>query len=105
MFFVLGALITSVLVNAIAIFVDGLHPKTDWEDETHAIKNNMNVILEFVISWAILAVVVIPFFVIDLAAYWEIYAIVVLIVLTILSILFVLVTPKIILKHLMQSSS
>lgn len=104
-FFVLGALITSVLVNAIAIFVDGLHPKTDWEDETHAIKNNMNVILEFVISWAILAVVVIPFFVIDLAAYWEIYAIGMLIVLTILSILFVLVTPKIILKHLMQSSS
>lgn len=104
-FFVLGALITSVLVNAIAIFVDGLHPKTDWEDETHAIKNNMNVIFEFVISWAILAVVVIPFFVIDLAAYWEIYAIVMLIVLTILSILFVLVTPKIILKHLMQSSS
>lgn len=105
LFFVLGAFITSVLVNAIAIFVDGLHPKTDWEDETHAIKNNMNVILEFVISWAILAIVMVPFFMFNLSAYWEVYSIAMLILLTLLSVLFVLVTPKIILKHLMRSSS
>ena len=100
LFFLLGSLITTILVNAIAIFVDGLHPKTDWQDETSAVKNNMNVVLEFLIGWAILAVVVAPLFLLGLTSHWEIYSIVMILALLIFTIWFTLYTPKIIFKHL-----
>ncbi|MDY4278950.1 MAG: hypothetical protein SOX68_08320, partial [Faecalicoccus sp.] len=103
-FFLLGSILTTVLVNAIAIFVDGIHPKTDWEDETSAVKNNMNVVLEFLISWAILAVTVAPFFLFDLMASWEMYSIIMLVIILLITIGFVIITPKVILKHLMQTS-
>lgn len=105
LFFVIGSLLTTILVNAIAIFVDGIHPKTDWEDETSAVKNNMNVVLEFLISWAILAVVIVPLFVFDLMEIWEMYSIIMLVILLLITIGFVLLAPKIILKSLMQSSN
>lgn len=104
LFFLLGSVLTTVLVNAIAIFVDGIHPKTDWEDETSAVKNNMNVVLEFLISWAILAVTVAPFFLFDLMASWEMYSIIMLVIILLITIGFVIITPKVILKHLMQTS-
>ena len=104
LFFLLGSVLTTVLVNAIAIFVDGIHPKTDWEDETSAVKNNMNVVLEFLISWAILAVTVAPFFLFDLMANWEMYSIIMLVIILLITIAFVIITPKVILKHLMQTS-
>ena len=32
--FVIGALLASLVVNFLALLIDGIHPKINWEDET-----------------------------------------------------------------------
>ena len=97
--FVLGALLSTVLINQIAILIDGLHPKLNWEDETQAVKNNMNVMAELFLSWLVLALFVGLFFLIDNLT---VYTIVAGLVLVGLIVVFGIITPKLVIKHLMK---
>ncbi len=97
--FVLGALLSTVLINQIAILIDGLHPKLNWEDETQAVKNNMNVMAELFVSWLVLALFVGLFFLIDNLT---VYTIVAGLVLVGLIVVFGIITQKLVIKHLMK---
>lgn len=106
LFFVIGTLITSILVNCIGILVDGLHPKLDWDDEMSAIKNNMNIIFEFLISWGILVIFIVPIFTTSMFDLnnWEFYAAFTLIMFSVVTIAAFFLTPKMIEKHLHKIS-
>lgn len=56
----IGCLLCSYLVNWAGLLCDGLRPKLVWENETAAVKNNYNLIFAMLISWALLAILVLP---------------------------------------------
>lgn len=94
-----GALLSSILVNLISILIDGIHPKLDWEDETGAVKQNFNVMGELFVSWLILGLFVLLYFV---SPSLDIFALLALIVTIVLVGIFYKFVPKIVLKHLMN---
>ena len=61
-FFIMGCLVSVLIVNQIGLLVDAFHPKLVWDDETAAVKNNYNVLYEMFISWIVLAIVCVPMF-------------------------------------------
>lgn len=101
--FILGSLITTIFINQIALIIDGIHPKLNWEDETSAIKNNLNVMFELLFSWALLALLTAPLFLFNLYDHLEIYAIFISILLIILILIIYIISPKFILKHLKKA--
>lgn len=98
--FVIGALLASLVVNFLALLIDGIHPKINWEDETSAIKNNLNVVFEFLASWAIVVILCVPFFLFNIFDYLIYYTIFVSIVFVILIAIMYIFGPKIILRSL-----
>lgn len=94
-----GALLSSILVNLISILIDGIHPKLDWEDETGAVKQNFNVMGELFVSWLILGLFVLLYFV---SPSLDIFALLALIVTIVLVGIFYKFVPKVVLKHLMN---
>ncbi|HAM31908.1 MAG TPA: hypothetical protein DCP49_10820 [Erysipelotrichaceae bacterium] len=97
--FVLGALLSTILINEIAILIDGLHPKLNWEDETAAVKNNMNVIAELFLSWLVLGLFAALFFLLENLI---LFTIVTGIVLIGLIIVLAVIVPKLVIRHLMN---
>lgn len=97
--FVLGALLSTILINEIAILIDGLHPKLNWEDETAAVKNNMNVIAELFLSWLVLGLFAALFFLLENLM---LFTIVTGIVLIGLIIVLAVIVPKLVIRHLMN---
>ncbi|EOS60260.1 hypothetical protein C815_01548 [Firmicutes bacterium M10-2] len=94
-----GSMLSCILINQIAILIDGLHPKLNWEDETQAVKNNMNVMAEIFISWLILGLFIGLYFVIDnLMIYMIVAAILLVAFVALLGVL----APKLIINHLMK---
>ena len=102
--FVIGALLASLVVNFLALLIDGIHPKINWEDETSAIKNNLNVVFEFLASWAIVVILCVPFFLFNIFDYLIYYTIFVSIVFVILIVIMYIFGPKIILRSLKKGS-
>lgn len=102
--FVIGALLASLVVNFLALLIDGIHPKINWEDETSAIKQNLNVVFEFLASWAIIVILCVPFFLFDIFNYLIYYTIFVSIVFVILIVIMYIFGPKIILRSLKKGS-
>lgn len=102
--FVLGALITTTFINQLALIIDGIHPKLNWEDEMSAIKNNLNVMFELLSSWAILALLVAPLFLFELYNHLEIYISAITVILIVLIVVMYIISPKIILKSLNKSN-
>lgn len=96
--FMFGTILTTVLINYIALLIDGIHPKLDWEDETSAIKNNFNVVIEFLISWIILAILALPLFMLDLINHLEIYLTIVTTLLITINVILFKFAPEYILK-------
>lgn len=94
-----GSLLTCVLINQIAILIDGLHPKINWEDETQAVKNNMNVMAEILVSWLILGLFAALFFGIENI---NVFAAAVLILLIVFVALLTIFVPKLVIDHLMK---
>lgn len=75
----------SVLVNQIGVLIDAFHPKLIWDDETAAIKNNLNAVFDVFAGILLAIVIFIPLMIgIDLttAAYLEFILILVLSVLS-----------------------
>lgn len=54
LFFLFGVLCAVLPTNYIGLLIDALKPKLIWDDETAALKNNMNVMLEMLLSWLLL---------------------------------------------------
>lgn len=97
--YLVGSLLSCVLINQIAILIDGLHPKINWEDETQAVKNNMNVMAEIFVSWLILGLFVALFFGIENI---NVFAAAVLILLIVFVALLTIFVPKLVIDHLMK---
>ena len=76
----------------------------NWEDETSAIKNNLNVVFEFLASWAIVVILCIPFFLFNIFDHLIYYTIFVSIVFVILIVIMYIFGPKIILRSLKKGS-
>lgn len=55
-----AALVASVFVNGLGLLVDGWHPKLVWDDDTTAVKNNFNGMIEMFVAWAIILVLFLP---------------------------------------------
>lgn len=102
--YLLGTLLASLLVNFLAILIDGIHPKINWEDETSAIKSNLNVVFEFLASWAIVVILCVPFFLFNIFDYLIYYAIFVSIVFVIIIAIMYIFGPNIILRSLKKGS-
>lgn len=98
--YLFGTLLASLLVNFLALLIDGIHPKTNWEDETSAIKNNLNVVFEFLASWAIIVVVCAPFFLFNIFDHLIYYTIFVSIIFILIIIIMYIFGPKLILRYL-----
>lgn len=101
--FLIGALITTTLVNYLALLIDGIHPKLDWEDETSVVKNNFNVVFEFLSSWIILAILIVPLFMFNLMNHLEVYMIIISILLVLINCVLFKISPQYILKSLRKS--
>jgi len=59
----LAAAIGAVLPNVVGIVFDLQWPKLHWDNEQKAVKQNLNVIYQMFLSWAIVALAVVPIFV------------------------------------------
>lgn len=97
--FLAGGLLSTLLVNQIALLIDGLHPKINWENETAAIKNNLNVLAELSLSWLIMGVLAALFFLIHPLV---LYLFVVIVFVVGFSLLLYFITPKLVMRHLMK---
>lgn len=97
--FLAGGLLSTLLVNQIALLIDGLHPKTNWENETAAVKNNLNVLAELSLSWLLIGLFALLFFVIPNLT---IYILIVLVLMLGISLLLYFITPKLVMRHLMK---
>lgn len=102
--YLMGTLLASLLVNFLALIIDGIHPKINWEDETSAIKNNLNVVFEFLASWAIMIILCVPFFLFNIFDYLLYYAIFISIIFVVLIVIMYIFGPKIILQSLKKGA-
>ena len=102
--FIIGSLVASIFVNQLALIIDGIHPKTNWEDETSAIKNNLNVVFEFLASWAIIALLIAPLYLFGWLEHLQIYAMFLTISFIVLIIIMHIFSPKIILRSLFKGN-
>jgi hypothetical protein len=57
-----GLILASVLINQLGLAVDMIRPKLVWDDETAAVKNNLNILFELLGSWLLAVVYAIPIF-------------------------------------------
>lgn len=57
LFLLPGMLIGLILTCQIGILIDGLHPKLNWDNETAAVKNNMNIIVSMMICLVLCIVI------------------------------------------------
>lgn len=65
---------SSVLVNMIGVLIDAYHPKLIWDDETAAIKNNLNAVFDVFAGILLSVIVFIPLMIgmdLSTAAYVE----------------------------------
>lgn len=82
-------IVSSVLMNIVGLLFDVWMPKLRWENETQAVKNNMNAIWSMLVGFVLCLIpilIAVWFWSLDLAAIWLVLAVLaVLILLTVLS--------------------
>ena len=60
--FICGTLLTLpgvVFINYIGLYIDLLRPKLTWDNENAAVKQNLNAFLLLVVSWALIALIIV----------------------------------------------
>ena len=95
-----GILVTSAFVNGLGLLVDGWHPKLVWDDDTTAVKNNFNSVIEMFASWCILLILCLPLFIFGLDDHIGVYTGVAMAVLVLIDLWMILKGPGIIERFL-----
>jgi len=91
-----AALVASVFVNGLGLLVDGWHPKLVWDDDTTAVKNNFNGMIEMFVAWAIILVLFLPLLMFGLFDHILVYSLVVTVVFLLIDLWMVLKGPGLI---------
>lgn len=107
--YVLSCALTAFVVNWTALFCDGMRPKLVWENETVAVKNNYNLVFSMLISWGMLAILVLPGWLImeqiyDFSIALTVYAVVLAGLLIVLFFLLEYFAPRLIARKLSSLS-
>lgn len=85
---ILSMLIGGVMINAADLWIDLIHPKLNWQDETQAVKGNFNSALGVFLGMGLVIFIVIGLFLFGINMGLTLYAGILLIVSTLLCILF-----------------
>ena len=68
-----GTVVGGVFVNGLGLLIDAWHPKLVWDDETMAVKNNFNGMIELFGSWLMVGILALPLLIPAVAAHAALY--------------------------------